>query len=67
MLDFENLVGLDSKQAAEILHENGYKDIEIVINSNKNLLCDSLLVAKVKKNGGKVVLVCGEFYLDIKG
>ena len=67
MFDFEKLIGLEKEKAEDILHELGYKDIEIVINSKRNELCDSLLVCKADENEGKVTLICGEFYLKLKG
>ena len=67
MFDFESLIGQKKDKALEILAKNGYKDIEIIINSKKNELVDSQLVCKATQENGKVVLVVGEFYLNLKG
>lgn len=67
MFNFESLIGQKKDKALEILANNGYKDIEIIINSKKNELCDSQLVCKAIQENGKVVLVIGEFYLNVKG
>lgn len=65
-MDFSSLIGLDEKKAREILAKNGYNNIETIINSKHNELCDSLLVCSANEENGKVSLVCGEFYLNIK-
>ena len=67
MFDFECLIGLEKNEALEILSENGYKQIETIINSKSNDLCDSLLVCKAEIIESKVVLILGEFHLKIKG
>ena len=65
-MDFSSLIGLDEQKAIQILKENGYKDIEVKKNSEHNDLCDSFLVCLAKEEDGKAILVCGEFYLNIK-
>ena len=67
MLNLRNLIGKKKEDAVKILTENGYNDIEVIINSKSNDLTDSVLVCKAEKINEKVVLVCGEFYLNIKG
>ena len=67
MFEFESLIGLKKDDAIEILKNNGYNDIEIIINSKSNNLCDSYLVCKAEEKNGMVMLVLGEFYLNIKG
>lgn len=67
MFDFESLIGLKKDDAIKILKNSGYNDIEIIINSKSNDLCDSFLVCKAEEKDGKVMLVLGEFYLNIKG
>lgn len=66
MFDFELLIGQTKEKALNILAENGYNDIECIINSKSNALCDSLLVCKVENCDNKIKLVLGEFYLNIK-
>ena len=61
----DNLIGLEVKKAKKILSEFGYNDIEEIINSKDNELCDTTIVCAVRENGTKVTLVCGEFYLNI--
>ena len=65
MFDFECLIGQTKDCAVNILNQNGYNNIEFIINSKRNDLCDSLLVCKAEFIDGKVVLVLGEFYLNI--
>ncbi len=65
-MDFNSLIGLEEFEAKQILSENGYNDIKTINNSRHDELCDSLLVCGVKENGNQVILVCGEFYLNIK-
>ena len=65
MFDFESLIGHKKDVAVKILNENGYNDIEFVLNSKHNDLCDSLLVCKVENNDNKIKLILGEFYLNI--
>ncbi len=67
MFDFESLIGLEKSEAVSILAENGYNKTEIIINSRKNELCDTLLVAKAEEKNGVVRLICGEFFLKVKG
>lgn len=66
-MDFKDLIGLDEKIARQFLEKNGYNNIETIINSKHNDLCDTLVVCAVRNNGTKVTLVCGEFYMDLKG
>ena len=67
MFEFNKLIGLEKNKAIEILSSKGYKEIEIIINSKSNDLNDSLLVCKVEELNNKIILICGEFYLNIKG
>ena len=66
-MDLNSLIGLEESKARQVLIENGFDDIETTINSEHNELCDTVIVCAVKENDGKVILVCGEFYLGIKG
>jgi len=66
MFDFESLIGYKKDEAVKILSENGYKNIEFIINSKRNDLCDALLVCKALLHNEKVILVLGEFYLNIE-
>ena len=65
-MDLKDLIGLEVKKAKKILSEFGYNDIEEIINSKDNELCDTTMVCAVRKNGTKVTLVCGEFFLNVK-
>ena len=67
MFDFDCLIGLDKNKAIEILSQNGYNNVEVVINSKENSFCDSLLVCAALQKNDKVVLTMGEFYLNLKG
>ena len=66
-MDFNSLIGLEESEARRVLVENGFDDIETIINSKHNDSTDTLIVCAAKENDGKVILICGEFYLEIKG
>lgn len=66
-MNFNTLIGLEEKNARQFLEKNGYNNIETIINSKHNDLCDSVMVCAVRFDGTKVTLVCGEFYLNLKG
>lgn len=65
-MDFNSLIGLDEKTARQFLEKNGYNNIETIINSKSNELCDTLVVCAVRSCESKITLVCGEFYLNMK-
>ena len=65
-MDFSSLIGLEEQEAKQILIDNGQKNIKTIYNSQHDELCDSSRVCAVKKNDDEVILVCGEFYLNIK-
>lgn len=67
MFDFNSLIGLEKDEAENILRANGYNDIKLKINSVHNDKTDTLVVCATKLCGDCVTLVCGEFYLNIKG
>ena len=64
---FENLIGLKEKKARQFLEKNGYNNIETIINSKHNDLCDTLVVCAIREKNAKITLICGEFYLNIVG
>ena len=66
-MDFNSLIGLDEEKARQFLLENGYNNIETIVNSKDNNLCDTKVVCAVRKFDKKITLVCGEFYLNIEG
>lgn len=66
-MDFNNLIGLEEKIARQFLEKNGYNNIETIINSKHNDLCDKVMVCAVRFDGAKVTLICGEFHLNLKG
>ena len=65
-MDFKDLIGLEVNAAKKILAKFGYNDIEEVINSKSNEQCDSLVVCAVRNDDGKITLILGEFFLNIK-
>lgn len=65
-MDFNSLIGLEEKNARQFLIENGYNNIETIINSKNNEKCDTLVVCAVRESELKITLVCGEFYLNMK-
>lgn len=66
MFDFDSLIGLKSDDAVTRLHENGYNKTKIIINSKKNDIASDLLVAKASLDGEVVLLICGEFCLNVE-
>ena len=66
-MDFNSLIGLDEEKARQFLMENGYNNIETIVNSKDNKLCDTKVVCAVIMFDDKITLVCGEFYLNIEG
>lgn len=65
-MDFKSLIGLEEEKARQFLIENGYNNIETIINSKNNELCDTLVVCSVRYSASMVTLICGEFYLNVK-
>ena len=65
-MDFNNLIGLSEQDARQFLLKNGYNNIETIINSKDNKLCDTKVVCAVFEKINKIILVCGEFYLNVK-
>ena len=65
-MDFNSLIGLDEQIARQILIKNDYNNIETILNSKDNNLCDTRVVCAVRKTNEKITLVCGEFYLNIE-
>ena len=63
---FEQLIGLEITKAKEILSLKGYNNIEVILNSEHNDKCDTVLVCAVKKDNNSVKLICGEFFLGLK-
>ena len=66
MFDFDSLVGLEESQAKNILKENGFKNIKSILNSKQTLLSGTKLVFAVQQKDDEIVLICGEFLLNIK-
>lgn len=66
MFDFNTLIGLKSDEAVTRLHKNGYNKTKIIINSKKSDIASDLLVAKASLDGDVVLLVCGEFCLNVE-
>jgi len=65
MLELKSLIGLDPKDAEKILKEYNINDVEVVLNSKHNEKVDSLVVCAARKEENKVILICGEFYLNL--
>lgn len=65
-MDFNSLIGLSEQKAKQFLLQNGYNNIETIINSKNNEKCDTLVVCAVRETEKKITLVCGEFYLNMK-
>ena len=67
MFNFNDLIGLELGLAKEKLKNNGFKNINIVLNSKHNEKCDTVLVCAVKENNNGITLICGEFFMNIEG
>ena len=68
MFDIFSVVGLEKDEAVKILNKEGFKKVNVMINSKYNELCDTVIVCSVKEqNDESVTLICGEFYLKLKG
>lgn len=65
-MEFNSLIGLKEQDARQFLLNNGYNNIETIINSKNSNKCDTLVVCAVRESEAKITLVCGEFYLNIK-
>ena len=65
-MDFKDLIGLKVDDAKKVLNNFGYNDIEEVINSKTNDQTDTLMVCAVRHDNKKVILVLGEFFLNVK-
>lgn len=66
MFDLNSVIGLDEQEAILILKKNGFNNIKTVLNSTANIQNATRLVCAVRKNIDEIVLVCGEFLLDLK-
>ena len=65
-MEFNDLIGLDVTDAKKVLNNFGYNDIEEVINSKSNDMCDTLVVCAVRESNKKITLILGELFLNIK-
>ena len=66
MFEISSVIGKSPEKATKILNDNGFKNVKIVDNFKKNELNDTKLVCSAKKQDDCVILVCGEFYLNLK-
>ena len=68
MFDIFSVIGLEKDEAVSVLYNAGFTKVNVIINSKYNELCDTLIVCSVKEHSDEsVTLVCGEFYLKLKG
>ncbi len=69
MFNFDNLIGLEVSKAKEILKDAGFKNAEIVLNTDKKQKneCDTILVCAVRVADDSIRLICGEFLFQLKG
>ena len=65
-MDLKDLIGLELSKARQVLTDLGYNNIEVKLNSKKDGLSDSLVVCAVREDDSKIVLICGEFFLNLK-
>ena len=67
MFDLNNLVGIELNLAKEKLKNEGFSKVSVVFNLEHNEKCDTNIVCAVRQNGEEITLICGEFYLNLKG
>ena len=67
MFDLKNLIGLELNSAKEKLEQSGIKNVSVVMNAEHDEKCDSVLVCAVKQTEAEVILICGEFLINLKG
>ena len=67
MFDLKNLIGLELNSAKEKLEQSGIKNVSVVMNAEHDEKCDSVLVCAVKQTETEVILICGEFLINLKG
>ena len=69
MFDFDSLIGLEIEKAKSLINDAGYKNIEIVLNTDKrqNYDYDTILVCAVRVADDSIRLICGEFLFQLKG
>ena len=69
MFDFDSLIGLEIEKAKNLLNDAGFKNIEIVLNTDKrqNYDYDTILVCAVRVADDSIRLICGEFLFQLKG
>ena len=69
MFDFDSLIGLEIEKAKSLINDAGFKNIEIVLNTDKrqNYDYDTILVCAVRVADDSIRLICGEFLFQLKG
>lgn len=67
MFDLESLIGFKVDKAKEKLEIEGFKNVVVVLNSEHNDKCDEVIVCAVREQDGCVTLICGEFFMNLKG
>lgn len=67
MFDKNELIGLELDEAKKIALEHNDFEISVIVNSKTNEKCNAKIVCAAKLVGKKLELICGEFYVGIKG
>lgn len=69
MFDFDSLIGLEIEKAKSLLNDAGFKNIEVILNTDKrqNYDYDTILVCAVRVADDSIRLICGEFLFQLKG
>lgn len=67
MFDFDSLIGIEVQKAKLILEDAGYKNVNIILNAEHKIECDTIIVCAVRVADDGISLVCGEFLLELKG
>ncbi len=69
MFDIDSLIGLELEKAKALLIGAGFKNIEVILNTDKKqkIEYDTVLVCAVRVADDSIKLICGEFLFQLKG
>ncbi len=69
MFDIDSLIGLELEKDKALLIGAGFKNIEVILNTDKKqkIEYDTVLVCAVRVADDSIKLICGEFLFQLKG
>ncbi len=62
-MDLNDLIGYEMSEAKQLLKNEGFENIDIIINSKENEKCNKTLVCSVRQTDNHITLICGQFYI----